>query len=243
MERTDTVRFTEKGDIRMIAHRGVSGLERENTCPAFVAAGVKSYFGIETDVHVTKDERFIIFHDNDLKRLLSSDIVVEETDFDTLRGFRMKDTDGATERNDLFMPSLEEYISICGKYKKTAVLELKSRMEERHIVRIADIIIGMGWFANTIFISFSGENLIDLRRNFPAAEAQYLFCDETDEALDFMKEYRLDADIYAPHLTKEYADRMHAAGIRINCWTVDSIELAERVRDIGVEFITSNILE
>ena len=90
MERTDTVRFTEKGDIRMIAHRGVSGLERENTCPAFVAAGVKSYFGIETDVHVTKDERFIIFHDNDLKRLLSSDIVVEETDFDTLRGFRMK---------------------------------------------------------------------------------------------------------------------------------------------------------
>ena len=35
----------------MVAHRGVSGLERENTCPAFVAAGVKSYWGIETDIH------------------------------------------------------------------------------------------------------------------------------------------------------------------------------------------------
>lgn len=37
----NTIDFKNKGSIRMIAHRGVSGLELENTCPAFVAAGLK----------------------------------------------------------------------------------------------------------------------------------------------------------------------------------------------------------
>ncbi len=30
----------------MIAHRGLSGIEMENTCSAFVAAGNRTYFGI-----------------------------------------------------------------------------------------------------------------------------------------------------------------------------------------------------
>ena len=43
----NTTAIDKKG-CRLVAHRGVSGLEKENTCAAFVAAGVKSYFGIET---------------------------------------------------------------------------------------------------------------------------------------------------------------------------------------------------
>lgn len=50
----DTLRLGLQG-VNMIAHRGVSGLERENTCAAFVAAGNRSYYGIETDIHRTAD--------------------------------------------------------------------------------------------------------------------------------------------------------------------------------------------
>ena len=36
----DTIKLNKEGsNVKMIAHRGVSGLERENTCAAFVAAG------------------------------------------------------------------------------------------------------------------------------------------------------------------------------------------------------------
>ena len=84
----NTIKVEDKGNIRMIAHRGVSGLELENTCPAFVAAGVKSYYGIETDVHVTADGKIIVFHDDNLKRLTGIDKVVEECTFDELRAIR-----------------------------------------------------------------------------------------------------------------------------------------------------------
>ena len=45
---------------KMIAHRGLSGIEKENTNAAFIAAGNRSYFGIETDVHKTVDGKFVI---------------------------------------------------------------------------------------------------------------------------------------------------------------------------------------
>ena len=66
----NTIKFDKK-DTRVIAHRGLSGLEKENTNSAFVAAGNRSYYGIETDIHRTKDGHFVINHDGDPDHQLS----------------------------------------------------------------------------------------------------------------------------------------------------------------------------
>ena len=41
--------------MKMIAHRGYSKYELENTKEAFLAAANRSYFGIETDITLLKD--------------------------------------------------------------------------------------------------------------------------------------------------------------------------------------------
>ena len=41
----------------MVAHRGLSGLERENSIKAFIAAVNRSYYATECDIHLTKDFR------------------------------------------------------------------------------------------------------------------------------------------------------------------------------------------
>ena len=41
----NTKKFDNRNTL-VVAHRGVSGLERENTASAFVAAGNRSYFGV-----------------------------------------------------------------------------------------------------------------------------------------------------------------------------------------------------
>ena len=239
----NTIRFEDKGNIKMIAHRGVSGLERENTCPAFVAAGVKSYYGIETDVHITKDGKFIVVHDDNLQRVAGVDMVVEESTFDKLRQVRMLDTDDKTERNDLFLPSLEEYIVICRKYDKQAILELKNEMPEDKIWEMAEIIKGLGWFERTTFISFAGVNLLRLRKKYPTASAQFLTDKNDEETYRFMVDNKLDADLCGTCVTKEFVDRLHAAGLVVNCWTLDLLEYAHLAKAYGVDMITSNILE
>ena len=89
----DTIHLNA-ANVKMIAHRGLSGLELENTNSAFIAAGNRSYYGIETDVHRTADGQFIIIHDDNTKRVGGDEMIVEKTTFETLRAIRLVDKDG-----------------------------------------------------------------------------------------------------------------------------------------------------
>ena len=56
------------------AHRGYHNTEYpENTLPAFTRA-VENGFGAELDVHLTKDGKLVVFHDDDLKRVCGADL-------------------------------------------------------------------------------------------------------------------------------------------------------------------------
>ena len=239
----DTTKFNDKGSIKMVAHRGVSGLEKENTCPAFELAGKKSYYGIETDVHVTKDGKFILAHDSDLRRLADVDMMVEESNFDDLRALRMKGIDGGKVRDDLFLPTLEEYIGICKKYDKQAVLELKNSIFREKVWEIADITKELGWIDRVTFIAFSRQDLLYLRERYPEADAQLLIGYCTEDDIKFMVDNRFDTDLYNECLTKEKVKRLHEAGIKVNVWTVNTLEEAKKMQDFGVDMITTNILE
>lgn len=240
----DTLRLTGPKP-RMIAHRGLSGIEMENTCSAFVAAGNRSYFGVETDVHVTEDGGFIIIHDDNTKRVAIDALNVEESTFETLRSLRLMDKDGKRGRKDLGLPSLLEYIQICKKYGKTSVLELKNPMQPEQIDQIIEAVRQEGWLDHTIFISFALDNMIHVREALPGQKAQYLIEGDPDwnEVLDVLKKYDLDLDIDYRILTEQMVKDVHGLGKELNVWTVNELEDAKRLAQWGVDYITTNIIE
>ncbi len=238
----DTIKIDKKS-VKMIAHRGVSGLECENTCAAFVAAGNRSYFGIETDTHVTSDGQLVIFHDDNTERVSGTNLEVEASTYAELSALRLFDKQTDLKRSDLVIPTLDEYIRICKRYEKVAVLELKNAMTREVCGRIADTIAGLEYLEQTVFISFSRQNCVYLRELLPNAKIQFLTTKWESEILEFMKEHRLDLDILHKRVTAELVELIHANGFEINVWTVDSPERAEELVDLGVDYITSNILE
>lgn len=238
----NTISF-HAGRARTVAHRGVSGIECENTMAAFIAAGNRSHFGIETDVHRTRDGKFVVFHDDSTGRLAGQDLTIEETDFDVLRALPLRDKDGSLGRTDLRIPTLAEYISVCRRYDKAAVLELKNRIPDEDIARIVDIIRDLDWLPRVIFISFQLENLVTLRRLLPDQKLQYLVEKADDVLLETLLREKLDLDIEYSALTREWVRRFLQAGIEVNCWTCDDPLAAERLARWGVQYITSNILE
>ena len=233
-----------KEHVQMIAHRGLSGLEKENTCAAFVAAGNReSYFGIETDVHRTADGQFVVFHDDNTARVGVDSLVIEDSSFETLRKLQLTDIDGKRGRSDLLIPTLEEYIGICKKYEKHCVLELKNQFKAADVYKVVAAIDKLGYLEHVTFISFQLKNLVFLRRRYPEQPAQYLL-DKWDEgSLDVLKKYNLGLDIRYTSLTKEIVDQVHAAGLEVNCWTVNTREDGEALVKMGVDYITTNILE
>ena len=235
---------TIKTDVKipLIGHRGVCGLERENTCAAFVAAGNRSHYGIETDVHCTLDGKFIIIHDENTARVAGESYIVEETDYDTLRSLRLSDMDGS-RREDLCLPDLREYIRICRKYEKKAILEVKKHFEPEKIAEVVEIIREEGWLPETVFISFDFPNMAELRRILPGHKLQYLVEHIDEECLARLEETDLDVDANYKYVTKEQVEKVHALGHEVNVWTVNTAEDAHRMEEYGVDYITSNILE
>lgn len=240
----NTVPFDKKR-AKVIAHRGVSGLECENSCAAFVAAGNRSYYGIETDVHVTKDGKYIVIHDDRTDRVSDTDISVEGSTFEELSRIRLyNDVKQKTPgRRDLVLPELADYIRICKHYGKAAVLELKNPMEPERITGIVETIRQLGHLDSTVFISFSLENMQHLRRMLPHQKLQYLTNQWSQELPDLLRENCLDLDIEYRQLTAQRVALLHSMGIEVNCWTCDAPNQAEELAAMGVDYITSNILE
>ena len=241
----NTIKINSNG-VKIIAHRGLSGIERENTCPAFIAAGNRSYFGIETDVHVTKDGKFVIIHDDTTKRISlgESEINVEKNDYSAVEEIVLPDLDGTTDRKDIRIPLLKEYIKICKKYEKKAVLEIKNRFQESDIEKLVEQIKELEYIENVIFISFYFRNCVDIRKLLPENEVQYLTEKEiTDELIEKLLKNNIDLDIYYELLSEENIKLLHSKGIKVNCWTCDDKSAAEKLALYGVDYITSNILE
>lgn len=134
----NTIRIPEKKGVEIIAHRGLSGIELENTISSFVAAGNRNYFGIETDVHATKDGKLVIIHDDETGRVSEENLSVDNSMYDDLKKVSLGLEKNGTKRIDRKIPDLIDYIKICKTYEKSAVLELKNHMSKKTIVRSRD---------------------------------------------------------------------------------------------------------
>lgn len=238
----NTIKFDKK-NTKIIAHRGLSGIEVENTNAAFVAAGNRTYYGIETDIYKTADGHFVIGHDDNYKRISGEEIYLERETLENLENVVFFDKDGTKIRKDLRPARLETYLKIVKKYEKHAILELKSDFTDEEISRIIEIIKEYDYLDNLTFISFNYQNLLRVRKILPNQSAQYLFWKVTDEEINRLVRDKIDVDVWVNELTKEQIDACHKAGLVVNCWTVDDPKKAEELAQFGIDYITSNILE
>ena len=225
---------------KMVAHRGAGKVWVENSLPAFQNAAKHSYWGIETDIHCTKDGKFILIHDDTTDRVTGESYVVEETDFETLRNLHLLGLEGDAAR----LPTLEEYINACKSGVKYAVLELKNRMPIEAIERIIAELDSLDYLEKTVFISFSFANMEAVRALRPNQPAQYLINRENvAEKVQKAIELKVDIDIRYSQLTPEILNAMHQAGLKVNVWTVNDTDAARALIEMGVDYVTTDIFE
>ena len=148
-----------------------------------------------------------------MKRVAGVDIPVETTSLTELQSIVLFDKDGTKGREDLRVSVLENYISICKKYEKHCVLELKSDFTDEEISQILDIVKSFDYLENVTFISFVYSNVAKIRKLLPTQSVQFLFSKFTDEIIAKVMEDRIDVDVYYKALTKEIVDSLHEKGI------------------------------
>lgn len=158
--KTDRRSFAEK--YRYVAHRGLHNREigiPENSLPAFARA-VEAGKPIELDVHVTADDKLVVFHDEQLKRMTGVPGTLEEWRLSDLRQLRLLDT-------DCRIPTLDEVLELVDG-KVPMLIEIKNVFPE-NVGRLEPILVERleRYPGEFIIESFNPEVLIWLHRHAP----------------------------------------------------------------------------
>ncbi len=118
----------------IFAHRGLHSIFEntpENSMPAFDRA-IELGIAIETDIHVTKDNKVVIFHDKTLKRMCGIDAAVEDKTLEELTSLKLLDT-------DCTIPSFEQFLKrVDGKVPLLIELKTESPKTCKRLCEAAD---------------------------------------------------------------------------------------------------------
>lgn len=210
----------------VIAHRGASGYEYENSRAAFRRAVLLDSEGIELDVHATRDGAILVHHDADLPGL------------GPIAQLSFAETRGAMLRNGESVPQLEEVLDIvsgCDVW-----VEVKS-LGARHDAELLAVLDGGPAPARYAVHSFDhrivrrlGQARPELRRG--CLLSAYLLDSiaplRDTGATTLWQEWQL--------IDAELVNRIHDAGAALIAWTVNEIGDVAHLARLGVDGICGN---
>lgn len=225
---------------KIIGHRGASDLEPENTIPSFKRAAMVGAWGAEADIYVLKDGSIVVFHDEDVERMTNGIGEIKNMNLDEVKSLNIDSGNNITSYINLRIPTLDEYLNCCAENKLTPVIEFKI-VNVESVKEIVDKIKKYGLEDKTIIISTSYNWIKHIRQYSNKIHFQYLN-DITIENINLLKPYgNYGIDIKLDKITKDKVDLAHLNGATVNVWTVNNKEDIDKLIDMGVDMITSDL--
>lgn len=228
---------------KVYAHRGYSGRYPENTMLAFREAAKTGTDGIELDVQLTKDGQVVVIHDETIDRTTDGTGWVKDYTLEELRKFN-----AAANWNGKFgfepIPTFEEYCQWAAGEKIITNIEIKTgvyyydSIEEKTL----ELVRKYGLSDRVIFSSFLHSSITILRQLAPDIPCGALV--EYD-GLHNSGYYCNKMGYQAFHpgwkcLPKEDVDSCKEYGIALNVWTVNDMDVLERLVEWGVDGLITN---
>ncbi len=107
-------------DIKTISHRGYTSKGVENSIESLEAAANAGVDYVEVDILLTKDNKFIVMHDYNLKRLAGINRRVQDMNYNEVVGLPIKQGGHRSK-----IPSFEEFVTRAKQLNIKLLIELK----------------------------------------------------------------------------------------------------------------------
>ncbi|GAB4321241.1 MAG: glycerophosphodiester phosphodiesterase [Candidatus Sumerlaeia bacterium] len=239
------------GRPEIIAHRGASGEAPENTMSAVRLAWRRGADAVEVDVHLSRDGRLVVMHDETTARTAGVNRPIAAQSWDELRRLDAGAWMGAEWAGEP-IPLLDDVLETIPSGRRL-IVEIKCGPEAAEVLERA---VGLAArpACEIAFISFSLDVCRRVKQMLPAHEVSLLssFRRSTPAGawtprIDALIETALAAGLdgldlkYIGPLDQVWARRIREAGLRLIVYTVDDPAEARRLAATGVEGITTNI--
>ncbi len=251
-------------------HRGARGEAPENTIPAMLRAMQEGVNTLEMDVVVTKDSVLILSHEpyfNDAICLFSDEDSLENNLFH-LNWEQIKEIDCGSKRNPNFpgqenesvgkprlidvLSAVEEGALNLNRNSPKFNIEIKSRPEwegefhpdhKVYAQLLLDFIKELGLAERVSIQSFDPRVLQYIHAKDPEIRLVYLTEDADKIPSEQINELGFYPDVYScyyPLLKEHHLRQLQSQGIEVIPWTVNEIEEAKRLIDMGVNGIITD---
>jgi len=210
----------------VIAHRGASGYEVENTLAAFRAAAERGADAVELDIHETADGAFIVHHGNML-----ADHHISHCSLREIRGHLLPNGEPA--------PILEEALAVIlpGMMAYVEPKKLSEENDERFLAVLdrspAPQRVAIHCFDHRI-VRRLGERRPHLRRGVISASypVDPVRCMADADSQVLWEEW--------PFIDAALVEAVHGAGRTLYAWTVNDPERMEQLVRMGVDGICTD---
>ncbi|MEU0600452.1 glycerophosphodiester phosphodiesterase family protein [Streptomyces sp. NPDC006393] len=213
-----------------IGHRGVMGVEPENTLRSFVAAQQAGLDAIELDLHLSKDGALVVMHDADVERTTDGSGPIADK---TLAELRALDA-GKGER----IPVFEEVLDAVRAPLQAEIKDVSAARALAEVMRRRDLV------SRVEVLSFHDEAIAEIARLVPGVRTALVadhYGTEVVERAGAVGAATLVLNIR--RLTLEIVEHARAADLRIIGWVVNTLAHLRFVRALELDGATTDFPE
>lgn len=197
----------------IIGHRGCF-YETENTIKSFLKAFEIGADGIEVDVQKTLDDKIVLSHDSNLRRVFEVDFDIRKNNYNSLKNLNLKEN----------IPSLEEVLEFVRDKNKFIDVEIKNPDDFKFTL---DIIKKFD-YKEVIVSSFYHNKIFEFKKIYPEINFAYLFV-HVPKNID---EYLKDVQFIKPNINY-IVDYYKNFSLRIIPWVVNEYEEIELIKNLN----------
>ncbi|MFJ9851152.1 glycerophosphodiester phosphodiesterase [Streptomyces sp. NPDC101150] len=213
-----------------IGHRGVMGVEPENTLRSFVRAEREGLDVIELDLHLSKDGALVVMHDADVDRTTDGTGPIAER---TLAELRELDA-GRGER----IPVFEEVVEAVKAPLQAEIKDVAAAQALAEVMRSRDLT------GRIDVISFHDEALAAIRTLLPGVRTALVGSRYGTDAVDRAQAVGASMlSLNIRRLTLELVERAHAAHLKVLGWTVNTHDQLRLARGLGLDGVVTDLPE
>jgi glycerophosphoryl diester phosphodiesterase len=232
----------------LIGHRGYPTRYPENTLASFEGAMQAGCDMIELDVTLTKDRRVVVIHDDTLDRTTTGQGSVKDHSFEEIRKLDAGswfDSRFSTER----VPELSEVLKLTAGRCLLNIEIKKSAFERGYPAdavehQVVELVKTSGAMDRVIVSSFDPRILERIATLEDPPAIAYISDHGADRSILKML-LAIKAFSWHPRfkvLTRDQVEMLHAAGLKIFPWTINTRQEAERILALGVDGLICNEL-
>jgi len=214
-----------------VGHRGVMGVEPENTLRSFTRAQREGLDQIELDLHLSKDGALIVMHDDKVDRTTDGSGAVADLTLDELRGLDA----GLGER----VPVFEEVLDAVDKPIQAEIKDIAAARVLAEVLRERDALDRVD------VLSFHDEALREVRALLP--DARTVLVAEGPLGPDIVPRAQAVGaclvSLELRRISRALVQECHGAGIPVIAWTVNTPADLALVRALGLDGAVTDLPE